>query len=79
MPRAATTSDTFNAIAEPGRREILTYLAASERSVGDIVESLQLELTPAATVATFYIALAPKESARCTSGPRLSSVTGSTN
>ena len=28
MPRAATTSDTFNAIAEPRRRDILDYLAA---------------------------------------------------
>jgi hypothetical protein len=27
MPRAATTSDAFNAVAEPRRREILDYLA----------------------------------------------------
>jgi DNA-binding transcriptional ArsR family regulator len=40
MPRAATTSDTFNAIAEPRRREILEYLAPSERAVGDIVLAL---------------------------------------
>src|SRR5580658_7518533 len=43
MPRAATTSDAFNAVAEPRRREILSYLAAQERSVGEIVTSLGLE------------------------------------
>jgi DNA-binding transcriptional ArsR family regulator len=42
MPRAATTSDAFNAIAEPRRRDILTYLSARERPVGDIVEALSL-------------------------------------
>jgi DNA-binding transcriptional ArsR family regulator len=43
MPRASTTSDVFNAIAEPRRREILNYLALQERPVGDIVDSLGLE------------------------------------
>lgn len=43
MPRAATTSDPFNAIAEPRRREILSYLATHERTVGDIVITLKLE------------------------------------
>jgi len=43
MARAATTSDAFNAVAEPRRREILTYLALRERSVGDIVITLRLE------------------------------------
>jgi hypothetical protein len=33
MARAATTSDTFNAVAEPRRREILSYLALQERPV----------------------------------------------
>lgn len=42
MPRAATTSDAFNAIAEPRRRDILTFLSARERPVGDIVLSLGL-------------------------------------
>ena len=42
MPRAATTSDTFNAIAEPRRRDILDYLAPRERPVGDIVLALGL-------------------------------------
>jgi DNA-binding transcriptional ArsR family regulator len=42
MPRAATTSDAFNAIAEPRRRDILTYLSAHERPVGDIVVALGL-------------------------------------
>jgi DNA-binding transcriptional ArsR family regulator len=43
MARAATTSDAFNAIAEPRRREILAYLAVRERPVGEIVESLGIE------------------------------------
>jgi hypothetical protein len=40
MARASTTSDTFNAVAEPRRREILIFLAANERPVGDIVAAL---------------------------------------
>jgi len=43
MPRAATTSDAFNAVAEPRRREILSYLALRERPVGDIVANLSLD------------------------------------
>jgi DNA-binding transcriptional ArsR family regulator len=43
VPRASTTSDAFNAIAEPRRRAILSYLALQERSVGDIVVALRLE------------------------------------
>ncbi len=43
MPRAATTSDAFNAVAEPRRREILNYLVLHERSVGDIVATLGVE------------------------------------
>jgi DNA-binding transcriptional ArsR family regulator len=43
MPRAATTSDAFNAVAEPRRREILNFLALQERPVGDIVDALGLE------------------------------------
>ena len=43
MPRAATTSDAFNAIAEPRRRAILSYLALRERAVGEIVATLRLE------------------------------------
>jgi len=43
MPRAATTSDAFNAVAEPRRREILSYLAVEERPVGDIVVSLSID------------------------------------
>ena len=42
MPRASTTSDSFNAVAEPRRRDILAFLAAQERPVGDIVSSLGL-------------------------------------
>lgn len=43
MARASTTSDAFNAVAEPRRREILSYLATAERPVGDIVAALGLE------------------------------------
>jgi DNA-binding transcriptional ArsR family regulator len=43
MARASTTSDAFNAVAEPRRREILFYLAATERPVGAIVAALGLE------------------------------------
>lgn len=40
MPRAATTADAFNAIAEPRRRHILDMLAEGEKSVSDIVAEL---------------------------------------
>ena len=40
MARAATTTDAFNAVAEPRRREILDALAGAERSVNDLVEQL---------------------------------------
>lgn len=43
MPRAATTSDAFNAVAEPRRRDILNFLALQERSVSEIVDALELE------------------------------------
>lgn len=43
MARAATTSDAFNAIAEPRRREILSYLALRERPVEEIVASLRID------------------------------------
>jgi DNA-binding transcriptional ArsR family regulator len=43
MSRAATTTDVFNAVAESRRRDILSYLAASERPVGDIVAAMELE------------------------------------
>jgi DNA-binding transcriptional ArsR family regulator len=42
MARAATTTDAFNAIAEPRRREILDLLAGAERSVNELVELLGL-------------------------------------
>ncbi len=40
MARAATTSDVFNAIAEPQRREILVLLRAGERPVTDLAREL---------------------------------------
>jgi DNA-binding transcriptional ArsR family regulator len=43
MARAATTSDPFNAVAEPRRRQILSYLATQERPVGDIVAALKFD------------------------------------
>ncbi|HEX5615093.1 MAG TPA: metalloregulator ArsR/SmtB family transcription factor [Acidimicrobiia bacterium] len=42
MARAATTSDVFNAIAEPQRREILVLLRAGERPVTELAEELGL-------------------------------------
>jgi DNA-binding transcriptional ArsR family regulator len=43
MARAATTSDVFNAVAEPQRRKILTLLKGEERSVGDMAKALGLQ------------------------------------
>ncbi len=43
MPRAATTSDVFNAVAEPRRREILGLLVVNELPVGDIVAVMKLD------------------------------------
>ena len=43
MARAATTSDPFNAVAEPRRRQILTFLAADERDVSEIVVAVGLD------------------------------------
>lgn len=43
MPRAPTTADVFNAIAEPRRREILELLARGRpQAVGELVEALQI-------------------------------------
>jgi DNA-binding transcriptional ArsR family regulator len=42
MARVATTADTFNAVAEPRRRQILDVLAGGERPVNDLVELLGL-------------------------------------
>jgi DNA-binding transcriptional ArsR family regulator len=42
MARACTTSDPFNAIAEPRRRHILELIAADERSVTEIADALEL-------------------------------------
>jgi DNA-binding transcriptional ArsR family regulator len=42
VARAATTTDAFNAVAEPRRRQILDLLAAGERPVGDLVAALGL-------------------------------------
>jgi DNA-binding transcriptional ArsR family regulator len=40
MARAATTTDAFNAVAEPRRRQILDALAGGERPVNDLVRVL---------------------------------------
>lgn len=40
MARAATTTDAFNAVAEPRRRQIVDALARGERSVSDLVREL---------------------------------------
>ena len=42
MARAATTTDAFNAVAEPRRRQILDALAAGERPVNELVGELGL-------------------------------------
>jgi DNA-binding transcriptional ArsR family regulator len=42
MARAATTTDAFNAVAEPRRRQILDLLADGERPVNDLVQLLGL-------------------------------------
>jgi DNA-binding transcriptional ArsR family regulator len=43
MSRAATTTDVFNAIAEPRRREILAVLDDGENhAVGDVVRALRM-------------------------------------
>ncbi|MBK9091575.1 MAG: metalloregulator ArsR/SmtB family transcription factor [Anaerolineae bacterium] len=43
MARLATTSDAFNAVAEPQRRHILDLLAQGERSVNEIAALLELK------------------------------------
>ena len=43
MARASTTSDVFNAVAEPRRREILGLLVIKELPVGDIVALMKLD------------------------------------
>jgi DNA-binding transcriptional ArsR family regulator len=43
VARAATTSDAFNAVAEPRRRDILAFLADRERPVSQIVAALDME------------------------------------
>lgn len=46
MARATTTSDVFNAIAEPQRRRILTLLRTGERAATDIADTLALAASP---------------------------------
>jgi DNA-binding transcriptional ArsR family regulator len=42
VARAATTTDAFNAVAEPRRRQIVDVIATGERSVSDLVAVLGL-------------------------------------
>jgi DNA-binding transcriptional ArsR family regulator len=42
MARAPTTTDAFNAVAEPRRRQILDALTGGERPVNDLVAELGL-------------------------------------
>ncbi len=42
MARAATTTDAFNAVAEPRRRQILDLLAGGERPVNELVGAIDL-------------------------------------
>ena len=45
MARAATTTDAFNAVAEPQRRRILNLLKGRERSVNELAEALRVSQT----------------------------------
>jgi DNA-binding transcriptional ArsR family regulator len=45
MARAATTTDAFNAVAEPQRRRILTLLKGRERSVNGLAGALRISQT----------------------------------
>jgi DNA-binding transcriptional ArsR family regulator len=42
MARAAATSDAFNAVAEPTRRQILVLLKSGERPVNDLARALRI-------------------------------------
>ncbi len=42
MARTATTSDVFNAIAEPQRRQILMLLRTGERPVTELAQELRM-------------------------------------
>lgn len=42
MARLATTSDVFNAVAEPQRRHILDLLARGEQSVNEVARLLDM-------------------------------------
>ena len=42
MARAATTTDSFNAVAEPRRRDLLDLLLSGEHAVGDLVDRIGL-------------------------------------
>lgn len=42
VPRSATTSDVFNAIADVHRREVLDSLITGEKAVGAIVDDLSM-------------------------------------
>jgi DNA-binding transcriptional ArsR family regulator len=43
MARSATTSDAWNAVAEPRRRRILTLLSKGERSVNDVARAIRVK------------------------------------
>src|SRR5438552_19189540 len=42
MARAATTSDAFNAVAEPQRRRMLVLLKGRERAVNELARALRI-------------------------------------
>ncbi len=42
MARASTTSDAFNAVAEPNRRRILVLLKGRERPVNELARALRI-------------------------------------
>jgi DNA-binding transcriptional ArsR family regulator len=81
MARAATTSDAFNAVAEPRRRAILNYLALQERPVGEIVGLLRMEQPSVSKHlrVLLEVGLVNVRFGRFTSGPKHLNASGVTN
>ena len=65
MPRAATTSDAFNAVAEPRRREILDALASSSRGELGVNELVALVDRPQPQVSKHLQVLRDVDLVRC--------------
>jgi predicted transcriptional regulator len=81
MARAATTSDAFNAVAEPRRREILLLLAGREHSVNEIVAILRVDQPSVSKHLRVLrdVGMVRMRSGRCMNGLQNSSATGLTS